>query len=146
MLMKNILLLFIITLSIIYTNAQSNVRDSIKQLLQNDKEDTFRVLHIAALSYEYLESKPDTAMILALEALSLAKHIGFEKGKAVSLNRVGNAYQVLGNYPKAMEFFLQALQINEKINNADGIHRNRNNIGLVYSAQEDYRQALEYYF
>jgi len=129
-----------------YLFAQTSNRDSIKLLLQNAKDDTSRVLHIAALSFEYLGSKPDTAMVLALEALVLSNQIAFEKGKAVSLNRVGNAYHLFGNYPKALEVFLQALQINEKINNADGIHRNRNNIGLVYSAQEDYREALEYYF
>ena len=144
--MKKIFLLFLVSLSIRYSNAQTGNRDSIIQLLQNDKEDTSRVLHLADLSFEYSESKPDTTMSLALEALSLANRIGFEKGRAVSLNRVGNAYHVLGNYPKAMEVFLQALRINEKINNADGKQKNLGNIGLVYAEQEDYRQALDYYF
>ncbi len=144
--MKKILLLFIVNLSISYINAQTGNRDSIKQLLQTDKEDTSRVLHLAELSFEYTESKPDTTMTLALEALSLANRIGFEKGAAVSLNRVGNAYHVLGNYPKAMEVFLQALRINEKINNTDGKQKNFGNIGLIYAEQEDYWQALSYYF
>lgn len=144
--MKKIFLLLIITSGINYTNAQTGNRDSIIQLLQKDKEDTSRVLHLADLSFEYNESKPDTCMTLALEALSLANRIGFEKGKAISLNRVSNAYNVLGNYSKSMEVLLQALQINERINNIDGKERNFNNIGINYFAQEDYRQALEYYF
>ncbi len=144
--MKKIILLLFVIVSISYSNAQTGNRDSIKQLLQNDKEDTSRVLHLADLSFEYSESKPDTTMTLALEALSLANRIGFEKGVAVSLNRVGNAYHSLGNYPKAMEVFLQALRINEKINNADGKQKNLGNIGLIYAEQEDYRQALYYYF
>jgi tetratricopeptide (TPR) repeat protein len=144
--MKKIFLLLIINLSFHYTNAQTGNRDSIKQLLLNDKEDTTRVLHLADLSFEYFESKPDTCMTLALQALSLANRIGFEKGKAISLNRVGNAYNILGNYSKSMEAWLQALQINEKLNNIDGKERNFNNIGINYFAQEDYRQALEYYF
>jgi len=144
--MKKIILLFIVSLSISYTNAQTGNRDSIIQLLQKDKEDTSRVLHLADLSFEYIESKPDTTMVLALEALSLARRIGFEKGVAVCLNRVGNAYHSLGNYPKAMEVYLQALKINEKINNADGKQTNLGNIGIIYAEQEDYRQALDYYF
>ncbi len=126
--------------------AQTGNRDSIIQLLLNDKEDTSRVLHLADLSFEYVESKPDTMMILALQALELSRRIGFLKGEAISLNRVGNAYGSFSNYAKGMEVYLQALQINEKINNLDGKQRNLNNIGNIYREQEDYRQALEYYF
>ena len=144
--MKKIILLLYLILSISYSNAQTGNRDSIKQLLQNDTEDTSRVLHLADLSFEYTESKPDTTMKLALQALELSRLIGFLKGEAVSLNRVGNAYHTLGNYPKAMEVFLQALQINEKVNNLDGKQKNLGNIGLIYNEQEDYRQALNYYF
>ncbi|MDQ6756155.1 MAG: hypothetical protein M3004_04385, partial [Bacteroidota bacterium] len=142
--MKKIILLWIAILCIVNTNAQTGNRDSIKQLLQNDKEDTNRVLHLADLSFEYIESNPDTMMTLALQALELSRRIHFLKGEAISLNRVSNAYN--GNYAKSMEVLLQALQINEKINNLDGISRNYNNIGGIYFAEEDYRQALDYYF
>lgn len=104
-------------------------------------------MRLADLGFEYLESKPDTTMVLALEALSLARKIGYTKGEAASLNRVGNAYRAFGNnYPKAMEIYLQALKLNEKINNIDGIQRNYTNIGVIYNLQGDYRQALEYFF
>ena len=89
--MKKIFLLLIVTIAINFTNAQTGNRDSIKHLLQNDKEDTNRVQHLADLSFEYLESKPDTTLVFALQALALANRIGFEKGKAISLNRIGNA-------------------------------------------------------
>ncbi len=144
--MKNIVTIVIILLANLFTHAQTGNRDSIKLLLQNDKEDTSRILHLADLSFEYSDSRPDTTMALALEALTLANRIGFEKGKAVSLNRIGNAYGSLGNYPKALEAYLQALQINERINNLDGIQRNTGNIGATYNDQEDYRQALSYLF
>jgi tetratricopeptide (TPR) repeat protein len=126
--------------------AQTHQIDSLKQALQKEKTDTGRVSLLAALSIEYLESKPDTTMQLGMEGLALSRSIGFIKGEAASLNRIGNAYGILGNYPKAMEVWLQALQINEKINNPDGIVRNWNNIGEVYFLEGDYRQALEYYF
>ena len=144
--MKKIFLLLIITSGFYFTNAQTGNRDSIKQLLLNDKEDTSRVKHLADLSFEYIESKPDTTMTLALQALSLANRIDFEKGKAISLNRVANAYSSFGNSAKALEVLLQALKINEKINHLDGKQNNFNNIGISYFDQEDYRQALTYYF
>ncbi len=143
--MKKIILYLLIIQSI-NSYAQTHQIDSLKQALQKEKTDTGRVLLLAALSIEYLESKPDTTMQLGLEGLALSRSIGFIKGEAASLNRIGNAYGILGNYPKAMEVWLQALQINEKINNPDGIVRNWNNIGEVYFLEGDYRQALEYYF
>ena len=143
--MKRILPFFFTCLCISYSYAQTNARDSLKQLLQKEKTDTGKVSLLCNLSFEYFESKPDTAMALALEALTLSRRIGFTKGEAVSLNRVGTAYSVLGNYPKQLEVLLEALKINEKINNIDGIHRNLNNIGLVYRNQGDNRQAIEYF-
>ncbi len=144
--MKKILLLLFVIPGITNTYAQTHDIDSLKHALQNEKTDTGRVLTLANLSYLYIESKPDTTMILALQALELSRKIGFVKGEAVSLNRIGNAYNTFGNYPKAMEVWLQALQINEKINNLDGKHRNLNNIGTIHTEQGDYQQALRYYF
>ena len=126
--------------------AQTGNRDSIKKLLLNYKEDTSRVIDLTNLSYEYLESKSDTAMALALEALSLANRIGFIKGKAASLTMMGNFYVVTDNFAKAMEMHLQALQINEKINNLEGEGVNFNSIGVMYRGQEDYRVALDNFF
>ena len=144
--MKKILVLLFVILSVTNIHAQTHDIDSLKQVLQNEKTDTGRVLTLANLSFLYIESKPDTMMILALQALELSRKIGFVKGEAVSLNRIGNAYSSFGNYPKAMEVWLQALQINEKINNLDGKQRNLNNIGGIYFSQGDYQQALSYYF
>lgn len=144
--MKKIILLLLVTLISGYTNAQTGNRDSIKQMLLNDKQDTSRVLTLANLSFTYIDSKPDTMMILALQALELSRKISFVKGEAVSLNRIGGAYNSFGNYLKALDCFLQALKINEKINNLEDKQRNLANIGLIYANQEDYRQALEYYF
>ncbi len=148
--MKKIILFILVSVTIAYnSDAQTNQvfkRDSLQQALQKEKTDTGRVLLLSELAYQLHESKPDTAMILALEALSLSRRIGFEKGEAVSLNRVGNVYSNIGNYPKAMEVYLQALRLNEKINNLDGRQRNLGNIGVQYLHQGEYRQALNYQF
>lgn len=144
--MTKAFLWLLISLCMSTINAQMTERDSLKLLLQNEKTDTGRVMRLADLSFAYLESKPDTTMQLALEALNLARQIGFEKGEAESLNRIGNVYRVWGNHSKALEVFLQALKINEKINNLDGIQRNYTNIGVIYNFQEDFQQALNYSF
>jgi hypothetical protein len=92
--MKRIFSFLLLSICISSINAQNSVKESLKLLLQNEQTDTGRVLRLANLSFEYVESKPDTTMLLALEALTLARRIGFEKGEAVSLNRIGNAYDI----------------------------------------------------
>ena len=147
--MKIIILLLLFSLNLTSIHAQTSQKhkwDSLQLALQQEKTDTGRVILLAEFAFQLHETKPDTAMLLAFEALSLSKRIGFEKGEAVSLNRVGNVYRITGNYPKAMEAFLKALKINEKINNPDGLRRNYNNIGGIYQAQGDYHQALIYLF
>ena len=146
---KIILLLLAAFFCLTNSNAQSinnsKARDSLKILLQKEKQDTNRVLLLADLSFAYSYNKPDTAMILALEAFALSKRLGFVKGEAISLNRIGSAYRQVGNDPKAMEVLLQALKLNERINNLDGISANLNNIGTIYNEQGEYRQAINYF-
>ena len=143
--LKIILLLLLIFCFSAESFAQLSVKDSLKILLQKEKQDTGRVMLLTELAYAHYTNKPDTTIILALEALSLSQRIGFVKGQAASLNRIGSAYAVLGNRHKAMEVFLKALKLSEKINYINGISRNLNNIGLIYHKQGEYHQAIDYY-
>ncbi len=153
--MKKIILLLLVSLSLSYSHAQTNKRDSLKQLLQEAESDTSRVLLLVELCFQYQYFKPDSAVFLAIKALELSRRIGFAKGEALSLMRIGNASGALGNYPKAMGVYLEALKIREKINdvdgiantfNNDGIANTFNNIGNIYRLQGEYRQAVEYFF
>ena len=143
--MKYIILFLLSCLLMTHSNAQANIKDSLKILLQKERKDTSRVKLLTDLSLAYARDNADTAMLLALEALSLSQRSGFVKGEAMSLNRIGFAYHILGNAPKAMEVWLQALKLNEKINNLAGLASNLNAIGLVYEGQGEYHQAIDYY-
>ena len=142
--MKKLFVWGFVVSQIYHGNAQSNEIDSLTQALQREKTDTGRALLLGELSNVISESRPDTAMFLAMEALTLSRSIGFEKGEAMSLNRVGGVYGILGNYAKAMEFQIQSLKLNEKLNNLVGIRKNYGNIGGQYYNQGQYRQALYY--
>ena len=144
--MKKILLLLLLALCINKSHAQNRLKDSLKLLLQKEKQDTSKVMLLNELNFYYGGNKPDTTMLLALEALSLSQRIGFVKGETASLNRIGLTYWTVGNNPKAMEAFLSALKLDEKINNLAGIARDQSGIGLIYSDQGQYHQAIDYYF
>ncbi len=147
--MKSIILLlaafFCVTSLDAQTNNQPIRKDSLKTLLKNEMGDSARVILLGDLSFAYSSNYPDSAMQIALEALSLAKRIGFVKGEAISLNRIGNSYNLLGNKSKAMGSFLSALKLFEKIHDVEGTARSLNNIGTVYSSLGEYQKAIEYY-
>ncbi|MEQ1676529.1 MAG: tetratricopeptide repeat protein, partial [Chitinophagaceae bacterium] len=143
--MKRIpLILFLLSVCTTHiVTAQPARRDSLKQILRNEKDDTSRVLLLAKLSQEYMRSSPDTMLMLALEGLNLSRRNGFLRGEAQSLTRAGTAYGLMGNYPKAMELFLQSVQLNEKTGDLDYMHINLNSLGMIYYAQGDYRTSLQ---
>lgn len=143
--MKNIILCLFICLCTIHNHGQTNVKDSLQNLLKREKQDTSKVMLLAQLSFIYASNKPDTAMLLALEALTLSQRMGFIKGEAVSLYRIGWAYNNLGNSSKSMEYSIKSLRLNEKINNLEGIAISLNNIGNIYREKGEYRQAIDFF-
>ena len=141
--LKIILLLLLTFCFSAESYAQSSVKNSLKALLKKEKHDTSRVLLLEKLSQIYILSKPDSAMIMALEGLRIARRIGFLKGEAISLHRMGAVYYSF-NRPKGMELLLQSIKINEKIKNQNGLINNYNAIVMAYNALGDYRMALKY--
>ncbi|HYK47771.1 MAG TPA: tetratricopeptide repeat protein [Parafilimonas sp.] len=127
-----------------HAKAQSAGTDSLKILLATTTEDTSRVLLLEDLSFSYQYSYPDTALHYAMQGLQLARRIGYPKGEGYCLNALGNVYLDIGNYPRALELYLDALKIREKLKGQREIAVTYSNIGTVYSEQGDHRQALNY--
>lgn len=128
------------------THAQSGSIDSLRQLLTTSKEDSNRVKSLYRLGSLYSDSKPDSTLILATDGLLLSRRIRFLPGEASCLNILGDAADNIGDYPKALGYYLQSMKINEKLNNETGIRRSIGAIGTVYVHQGDFGQALEYTF
>jgi len=144
--MKKILTLIILTGFITGAYPQPTVIDSLKKELARNMPDTSRALTLADLSRVYLNFKPDSALVIAQEGLTLARQIKFPLGEISCLNTIGNVLAVIGNYPKALEILLEALKIAEHINDQLQIARANNNIGDIYFNQEDFSNALKYFY
>jgi tetratricopeptide (TPR) repeat protein len=132
---------FIIQINCICTQAQTI--DSLKGLLQIEKQDSTRCLLLEQLSGEYLHSKPDTAIRLAQQGLALATRVKFTRGEVEGLYRTGEGFQIMGNDAKALDLLFQSLKKSESINNQLGMKILRF-IGDVYDDQGDEERALEY--
>ncbi|ODV36460.1 tetratricopeptide repeat protein [Microcystis aeruginosa] len=61
-----------------------------------------------------------------------------------SLTSLGNAYYLLGEYEKAIEFHQQSLAIDREIGDRGGEASSYNNLGNVYNSLGEYQKAIEF--
>jgi len=142
--MKKNIILTLLLFTFFTVHAQKKTIDSLKKLIATTKEDTTRIVLIRELSRAYLYSKPDSVLLLAQQMMQLSKTAQFPKGEALALNMEGNVYEITGNYPKALNTFLESLKISEKINIPSEIEKNLHDISNVYSDVNDQRQSINY--
>ncbi len=124
--------------------AQNGTTDSLKQLLATSKEDTSRVLLLNNIARTYIYSKPDSAILLAVQALDLSQKIHFSKGEMLVLNVMGNVFVNTGNYPRALEVYLRGLKIAEEINDGENMGRIMGGLGDLYFYLGDLKRSLDY--
>lgn len=127
------------------TQAQQAKEDSFRYLLSTAKTDTNKVIWQWRLADIMNKRLPDSALFLAQQALSLAQQLHYTEGESRSLGVLANTLIKLGNYPKALDFYLQKLQLEEGRNMPRNLASVVMNIGVVYMFQQEYRLALSYY-
>ncbi len=126
-------------------SAQTHVLDSLKKVLQTEREDSNKVNTLNDLSaYLWKISKNDSSLLYANLAKTLAEKIGFENGNAYAFKNIGTYYNLKGKYPEAIKNYQEGLSIFEKIGNKTGAAKCLGNIGLMYYYQNNYTPALEY--
>lgn len=144
---KKALFVFFLFSHNIFSFAQNNAIDSLKILLQKDKEDTTKVNHLYKIGFEHLNSGDyDTALIYTNTILQLAQKLNYLKGMADAYNLIGICYTDQGNYEEALKKHFLSLTLREKIQDKKGIASSYNNIGNIYHDLKRYDKALENHF
>ena len=128
------------------SSAQKNKADSLAALLAKEKTDSNKVTLLWNMADATNAYNPDTALFLSQKALYLAQKIKFTDGESKALGIIANTFLKIGNYPRALDFYLQRLKIEEKKDNPNNLAGIIMNIGIVYVFEEEYRKALLYYF
>ena len=144
--MRIFILILLVLFSVTSTFAQKNKADSISRLLAIEKTDSNKVTLLWNMANVCNIYNPDTAMLLSREALDLARKIKFVKGESMALGIAANTFVKIGNYPRALEFYLQKLKLEEKRDDPGNMATVTMNIGVVYVYQEEYRKAIINYF
>ena len=126
--------------------AQSNKPDSLLQVLNTAKHDTTKIKALNTLAKKFITSKPDTALVLAQQALELSQAADWQQGLISSWHNIGYVHYVQSNYPAALKSWTKTLELREQEGDRKGMAASYNNIGIIYMNQSSYPQALEYYF
>ena len=126
--------------------SQRDSAERMLRLLNTETIDSNRVKYLWRMADYAGIYNPDTAILLAQEALSLARTIEYVEGESRSLGILANTYMRIGNYPRALDYNFQKLKIEEKRTQPRNMMSVLMNIGIVYMYQEEYRKALNYYF
>jgi two-component system NtrC family sensor kinase len=137
------LLIFILLINSLLFS-QNNTVDSLHAALKNEKTDTGKIILLYKLSLAYQNSKPDSALLLAQEAYFMSKNKKFIKGESWALNQMAFAFNSIGNFPKALEYYIQQLKIEETRGYPDNIARIYLSIALLYDNTKNYDMAIDY--
>ena len=94
--------------------------DSLFQVLKrsnlNDKD---IVETYSALAWEFRNSRPDSTLYFANQAIVIAREEGFLKEQIQATNYLGVAYRNLSLYSKSLEMYLLALELSEMSRNQE---------------------------
>ena len=119
-------------------------KDSLKQEFVLAKQDTNRVNIAIALSRQYDQNDPDSAIWYLEPALELSRKLRFREGEAIVLGLLAYSNTIRGNWSKALALTYQSLQIAEAHDVRIALRISYSNLVNVYFGIEDYPKALQY--
>ena len=77
--------------------------------------------------------------------MKIAIEIGNRDGEGKAHGNLGNAYQLLGDYRKAIEYYEKHLKIAIELGDRGGEGGASGNLGSAYGSLDDHRKAIEYH-
>ncbi|MFT3681314.1 MAG: adenylate/guanylate cyclase domain-containing protein [Ferruginibacter sp.] len=126
------------------SKAQSNEIDSLQKLLSVPSiTDSAKVDLLNTISKSFISSNPDTAIVIANSAKSLAEHINYQPGLALALKNIGLANYTGSKYKDAIVSWQQAQDVYQLIGDKKGVANMLSNQGAVFFNQGDDAKALE---
>jgi len=125
-------------------SAQRKKIDSLRLILCKTTTDTARLTVLKQLNYIYFTVNPDSCIYFAQQAYELSVKYNRIDDKAHALNSLANAYSVIGDFPKGLNFYFSAIRAYQLEGSTPGVVLEYNNIGASYVERLDYRGGLPY--
>ena len=145
--MKSIQVLFALVLfALTNVTAQHTGIDSLKNVINEAKEDTARIKAITVLGSKIEYTNLDSAILLGLKALKLSRGVSWGKGIVLSQHCLGIYYGIKGDDKTALAYGDSALANSVKYKYTKEVASIYNELGNIASDQNDYSTGLNYYF
>jgi CHAT domain-containing protein len=132
-------------------NAVGRYEAWIEALRQSVWKDNYRVeaekrfIEGIALAERRNVASPREAIRKFLLAVAKWRAAGEQWQEGVTLNYIGELYDISGDNENALNYYNQALLAEREVGNLDGEAATLNGIGLVYSEIGEKQKALDYY-
>ncbi|HRJ31189.1 MAG TPA: tetratricopeptide repeat-containing sensor histidine kinase [Cyclobacteriaceae bacterium] len=98
-----------------FTQGQQPILDSLETQVLHAKHDSEKVDLLNELSNRYLAYQPQKSKRYAEEAVQLSQTVGYKRGEAIALNRLGEYEFRQSNYAKAVEVTTASLKLAEQV-------------------------------
>ena len=141
-----ILSVLLVISSTAFAQSDSLYIDSLKKVLQTQREDTNKVNTYFEVGYFYQWSQPDSALRYAIPGLELAKKLNFSSGEYDMILPITEALSSKGNYSKALELRFHSIELAKQLKDPTKIANALALTGNVYAHAKDYDKALEYFY
>jgi two-component system, NarL family, sensor histidine kinase UhpB len=141
--MRFVFSLILLFVCVNVSSAQQAAVDSLRNVLNAADSDTARVTATAYIAFHTALINPDSALIIAQEALDFAERIKFERGVASANNSFGWIYFNTGKLDKSVDYYNKALEYFRRSNNEISQMAVLLNMSTVYIKMGSYANAME---
>lgn len=124
--------------------SQGTKIDSLSKILKTAEADTARIDILNELAFSYVHVDPLVAKDDVDIALQAAKELNYKKGEALSVNILGGIEWSLGNYEKALAYYLESLDQHEALGDKLTAAMILNNIGEIHKKLGNEEKSLNY--
>ncbi|MEA3282707.1 MAG: tetratricopeptide repeat protein, partial [Euryarchaeota archaeon] len=77
--------------------------------------------------------------------LEISKKIGYSKGTAASVHRLGNIHYAQGRYDEAATMYQESVKISKELEDRSGIASTLWQMGQIFQEKGNYKEALRCY-
>ncbi len=140
-----IMALFLLLLASGIAYTQNLWIDSVKKSLQTEAADTNKINTLLTVSDAYRFTKPDSALLYAQRALTVAEKLKSDDKIFWSIAAVNGALYVLSNYALELDYAYKALPYAKKINTPYTIGYSNGMLSDCYFNLGEYDTSMRYW-
>ncbi|HET8804629.1 MAG TPA: histidine kinase dimerization/phosphoacceptor domain -containing protein [Aequorivita sp.] len=138
---------FLICGCICYSQSGNTLSEKERLLnaIENTADISEKVQYYTDLSWEYINTQNDSALIFSEKAFNLSKEKKYYLGQAIALETKGLYHEIVdGNYEKASKYYFEGISICEEhqLPYSASIYHS---LGVMFHTTDSYENALKYY-